>query len=372
VRPVTALATALVGLVAVETASWAAEAPAAGELPELVVAVGGPAENPAFLPVHAAAALGTFEAEGVKVTIKKSKHPTAAIEALRDKAAAVAVTTADQAVRGGWVRGTPVRVVVAHTLAPAVAVMVPAKDGGAPRGESLRDRRIGIPGPGTTGHLVLLTLLRARKVEPWQLELVSLGGPALLGRLGSGTLDAAVVEEPWVTRALETGAAGLWLDLRRPAETVTHLGGPFYEIVSVTAPDEKPPEEGKAAKAKTAEAKAAEAQAREKRAAALAAYARAVIRVQAWLAATPAEAIADRLPPAVAGNRDRFLVRFGPLQAAYVPDGEATEAGLASTLTVLRSGSPWHVDLKVTPEGLREPPSVTAARKALGPTPPPP
>jgi ABC-type nitrate/sulfonate/bicarbonate transport system substrate-binding protein len=346
-------------------------APAA-EPPELVVSVGGAAENPAYLPVHAAVALGTFEAEGVRVTLRRAKHPTAAMEALRDKVAAVAVTTADQAVRGGWARKTPVRVVVAHTQAPAVALMVPGKDARGPRPESFRDRRIGIPGPGTTGHLVLLTLLRARRVEPWQLELVSLGGPGLLTRLRSGTLDGAVVEELWVTRALETGSGAVWLDFRRPADALAHLGGPFYEVVSVTLAEAKAPEEGKAAKAKTPEEKAAEEQAREKRGAALAAYARALIRVQAWLATAPAAAIAERLPAEFARDRERFLARFAPLQGAYVADGEATEAGLAATLRVLRAGSPWPVDLEVTPERLREPPAVTAARRALGPAPPEP
>ncbi|PYM65187.1 MAG: hypothetical protein DMD79_05105, partial [Candidatus Rokuibacteriota bacterium] len=48
--------------------------PAHAELPAtLVVAVGGPAEDPAYLPVHVAAALGTFEAEGVGVTLRRAK-----------------------------------------------------------------------------------------------------------------------------------------------------------------------------------------------------------------------------------------------------------------------------------------------------------
>src|SRR5206468_3507338 len=79
------------------------------ELPAtLVVAVGGPAEDPAYLPVHVAAALGTFEAEGVGVTLRRAKHPTGAIDLLRTREAGVAVTTLDQAVRGAWARGVPV------------------------------------------------------------------------------------------------------------------------------------------------------------------------------------------------------------------------------------------------------------------------
>jgi hypothetical protein len=141
------------------------------------------------------------------------------------------------------------------------------------------------------------------------------------------------------------------LDLRRAEDAGRHLGGPFYEVVSV-------------------------ARAADRELAALApvlgAYARAVIRVQAWLATTPAGDVAARLPPALVGARERFVARLGALQGTVAPDGEATPAGLGTTLAVLRAGTPWPVGLKVTPEKLREPPVVTAARAALGPTPPAP
>ncbi|HEV8674616.1 MAG TPA: ABC transporter substrate-binding protein [Methylomirabilota bacterium] len=330
----------------------AAVSAAAAEPPELTVSVGGGEEAFAYLPVHAAAALGTFAAEGVGVTLRRAKHPTAAVSALRDGEAAVAVTTADQAIRGAWARGTPVRILVAHTRAPGVALLVSARQRGRiGRLEDLRGARVGIPGPGTTGHLVLTTLLERVRIEPWQLQLVSLGGSALVSRLGSGDLAAAIVEEPWTSRALGAGAAAMLLDLRQAEDAARHLGGPFYEVVSVVRAAD--PELAALAPA-------------------LAAYARAVIRVQAWLATTPAGDVAARLPPAVVGDRERFVARLGALQGAVAPDGEATLAGLATTLAVLRAGTPWPASLKVTPEKLREPPAVTAARAALGPTPPAP
>jgi len=323
----------------------------AGAAP-LAVSVGGLAEDPAYLPVHAAAALGTFDAEGITVTLRRAKHPAGAADALREGTAAVAVTTADQAVRGAWARGTPVRVLVAHTRAPAVALLVSVKHRDRVRRlEDLRGQRVGIPGPGTTGHLVLVTLLARHRIGPADLQLVSLGGTALVSHLAGGDLAAAVLQEPWATRALEAGAGQALLDVRRPEETARLLGGPFYEVLSVARADEKA----------LAEAEAG-----------LAAYARALIRVQAWLAATPAAAIAGRLPPGLVGDPDRFVARLDGARAAYVPDGHATEAGLRATLQVLRAGSPWPVTLKVSPEALREPAFVTAARAALGPTPPAP
>ncbi len=318
---------------------------------ELPVAIGGPAENPAYLPVYAASALGAFEAEGVRPMLRRTKHPTAAITALRDGEAVVAVTTTEQAVRGAWARGKPVRILVAHTRVPAVTLLVSAKHRDRiSRVEDLRGQRVGIPGPGTTGHLVLASLLDARGVGPWQLDLVSVGGAALASRLAAGDLVAAVVEEPWTTRALAARAGEVLLDLRRHDDTVRHLGHPFYEVVSVAPADD--PE--------------------RHREPALTAFARALIRVQAWLAATPPEAIADRLPAEVVGDRTRFVTRLTTLHGAHPPTGEATEEGLVATLRVLRAGSPWPVTLKVTPRDLREPPFVTTARARLGSPPPPP
>jgi ABC-type nitrate/sulfonate/bicarbonate transport system substrate-binding protein len=338
-----ALAAALAPLLA---ATLAAAQPA-----ELAVAVGGPPQEPAYLPVYAAAALGTFEAEGVRPRLSRAKHPTAAIDALRDGTAAVAVTTSDQAIRGAWARGRPVRIITAHTETPAVALLVaPGAVAPAGRIEDLRGRRVGIRGPGTTGHFVLGALLAARRIGPAEVEILSLGGPALVGRLGTGDLTAAVLDEPWLGRALAAGARVL-LDLREPEDTRRHLGGAFYEIVSVVAAGE--------------EALAALE-------APLAAYARALARVQFWLASTPATEVAARLPADLVGDRERFVARLQADHRAYAPRGEATEPGLATTFRVLQSASPWPVSLKLGPRDVREPSFVTDARARLGATPPPP
>jgi NitT/TauT family transport system substrate-binding protein len=318
----------------------------------LVVSVGGSAEEPAYLPVHAAAALGTFAAEGAPVTLQPSKHPVAAVDALREGRAAVAVTTADQAVRGAWARGTPVRILVAHTRAPEVALVVSAKHRDRVRRvEALRGQPVGMPGPGTTGHLVLTALLARARLGPADLTLLSPGASAMLARLGSGDLVAAILEEPWTTRALEAGVGDVLVDLRRPEDAARHLGGPFYEVASVARVGE-----------------GAEADLEP----ALAAYARALIRVLAWLAATAPAEVAERLPASLVGDPERFRARLERARAAYVSDGHATEAGLRATLRALRGGSPWPVTLKLGPDGLQEPAFVGAARAALGPAPPAP
>jgi NitT/TauT family transport system substrate-binding protein len=334
---------------------------------EVVVSVGGPPTDPAYLPVHAAAALGTFEAEGLRVTLRRVRHPTAALEALRDAEVDVAVTSADQAVRGGWGRGLPVQVLLAHTGAPAAMFLVSTRHvGRVGRIEDLPGKRVGIPGPGTTGHLFLSALLAERRIEAWRVELLSFGGATLVARLDSGNLAAAIVEEPWATRALAQGAAEIVFDFRQPEVVARYLGGPFYEVVSVARAPETAEKGKKEAKAEPP------AKDRAILEPALTAFARAVIRVQHWLAATPAAEVVARLPADLVGDPERFVTRLQSAQRAYVPGGDATAQGLATTLRVLRAGSPWPATLKVTPEALREPAFITAARAALGPSPAPP
>src|SRR5262249_57935326 len=96
-----------------------------------------------------------------------AKHPTGAVELLRTREAAIAVTTLDQAVRGAWVRDVPVRVVVAHTRVPAAVLFVSAAASAkVARVQDLRGQKVGIPGPGTTRHLVLLRLLQHAPPPP--------------------------------------------------------------------------------------------------------------------------------------------------------------------------------------------------------------
>ena len=337
----------------------------------VTVAVGGPPEDPAYLPVHAAMALGTFEAEGLQVTLKRSKHPTAAIEALRGRDAGIAVTTLDLAIRGAWARNLPVQVLAAHVRAPSVALLVAlaARDS-IHEIEDLRGKAVGIPGPGSTGHIMLAQLLRGARIPPSKIDARSVGSSALLAQLGSGDLPAAMVEEPWVSRLVDSGRAAILVDFRRPAESERILGGPFYEVVSVAVAPPKPDPKAKAG----AEAKKGAPPPIEPPAdAILAAYARAIARVQIWLATTPPTVVAERLPPGLVRDRARFAEQLAAQQAAYAGTGEPSPEGLEATLRVLRSGaSPWPVALSVSPEALASPPAAIDARRQLGPAPPPP
>jgi ABC-type nitrate/sulfonate/bicarbonate transport system substrate-binding protein len=338
---------------------------AAAQPAPLSVAVGGPAEDLAYLPVHAAAALGTFETEGVELTLKRAKHPAGAMTALRDREAGIAVTTLDEAIRGAWARNVPVQVLAAHVRAPAVALLLaPGARDAIRQVADLRSRVVGIPGPGTTGHLLLSALLRGARVDPWEAEIRSLGSTATMAALAAGDIAAAVVDEPWATRLLDAGRASALVDFRSPEETERLLGGPFYEVVSVAARPVRA--DAKAAPKAGAAAKTGRPPLEPPPEAVLAAFARAVGRVQAWLATAEPSAIAERLPSGLVGDRARFEARLRARRGAYAGTGEPSPRGLEATLRVLRAGSPWPVSLSVRPEDLAPPPAVVEARRELG------
>ena len=119
------------------------------------------------------------------------------------------MTTLDEAIRGAWARKIPVQVLAAHVRAPAVALLVaPAARETVRRIEDLRGKPVGIPAPGARAHLLLATLLRGARVQPWEVDTRSVGSAALLAQIGTGDLAAAMVEEPWASRLLAAGAPG--------------------------------------------------------------------------------------------------------------------------------------------------------------------
>jgi hypothetical protein len=160
------------------------------------------------------------------------------------------------------------------------------------------------------------------------------------------------------------------LDLRSPETTERALGGPFYEVVSVAAAPVKV--DPKATPKARAAAKRDPPPIEPPPETALAAFARAVARVQVWLATAEPGEIVERLPPALVGDRGQFETRLRARRAAYAGAGEPTPAGLEASLRVLRAGSPWPVSLSVGPNDLAPPAAVAEARRSLGASPPAP
>jgi NitT/TauT family transport system substrate-binding protein len=106
-------------------------------------------------------------------------------------------------------RGAPVRLAAAGALyrrqAPTAAlVAAPGKRIAGAR--DLVGRRVGIDQANTIAHVALLKWLRSNGRSADDVRLTEIPFPLMLGPLLRGTIDAAVLPEPFLTQALQRGA----------------------------------------------------------------------------------------------------------------------------------------------------------------------
>jgi NitT/TauT family transport system substrate-binding protein len=106
-------------------------------------------------------------------------------------------------------RGAPVRLVAAGALyvpeAPTTA-LVSAKGKRFRRARDLVGKTIAIDAPNTPAHIGLLRWLKRGGVGADDVRFVEMPFPQMIGPLSRGTVDAAVVPEPFLTVALQRGA----------------------------------------------------------------------------------------------------------------------------------------------------------------------
>lgn len=106
-------------------------------------------------------------------------------------------------------RNAPVRVIAAGAVysraAPTTAV-VAARGETIVRARDLVGKRIGIDQTNTIAHIGLLKWLKGNGVAADQVRFVELPFAQMVGPLGRGTIDAAILPEPYVTLALQRGA----------------------------------------------------------------------------------------------------------------------------------------------------------------------
>ncbi len=69
----------------------------------------------------------------------------------------------------------------------------------------LKGKRLGSPGPGNANWIELMMMLEKAGVRPSEVEIVKLNAPDRVSSLLAGTIDAAVVAEPFVTKAVDSG-----------------------------------------------------------------------------------------------------------------------------------------------------------------------
>ncbi|MEK7444244.1 MAG: ABC transporter substrate-binding protein [candidate division NC10 bacterium] len=285
----------------------------------LTIAVAGPATSPEYLALRVAEAEGYFTDERLRVTLHTVRAESAAAEALAQGRADLAATSVDAALRLGHDRGEPPRLVFGLTAAsPAALLVAPDKAGSIRSVADLAGQPVGIPSPGTPESALLHALLARAGVAPQRVLISSHGERGVASALIAGTVAAAVVGEPWITRLLEDRHAVVLADLRTPDETARWLGGPTVHAALFVRGDSRLGTEE------------------------LAPLLRALLRATARLRSGRPDELRARLPAVVVGAREDFAPRLAAAQGAALPDGRVSRDALDRTVDMAneRAGLP--------------------------------
>lgn len=286
-------------------APTASPAPPTPTLPgRITVTLADVPTSPLYLPVSLAAALKSYEAEGLTVDVRYA--PDGAIP----PGAMFAGQSVDFAVRNrSW------RVVAALTRTPAVVLLVRAdlKDAITTPAD-LKGRRIGVSAIGAHTHLVATALLQHAGLAAADAAIVPVGTSTLAAAFASRSIDAGFGYEPYASQVVADGKAVLLADLRAPPSTDRWLGGSYpYTALLVDA---------SASAAHPAEVQK---------------MVNAVTRAQAFMRTHTPEAVADVLPDAVTGrDKQLWVSAYRALLSAFAPDSRSDGGGVETVIGAVR------------------------------------
>jgi NitT/TauT family transport system substrate-binding protein len=194
---------AAVALIAASAAAGQTRA-TAGSL-ETVTVVAPPFE-PAALAFYADAR-GFFRKQGIDVVVKVVDQPTIA------PAIASGSATFGPSDIGGFLngkaRGAPLKLVAGggfYTPQAPTAALVAAPGKRFASARDLVGKRIGVDRVGSIAQVALLKWLKRGGVRAEDVQLSYYLFPDMIGLLAQGTIDAAVLPEPWLTQAKLRGA----------------------------------------------------------------------------------------------------------------------------------------------------------------------
>jgi NitT/TauT family transport system substrate-binding protein len=148
---------------------------------------------------------GFFRRQGVEARIRRLADPPQVVAALLSGDVQFATVSA-AALATLKVRGAPVKLVAAQNLYRREAAVVAMPSKRIRAGRDLVGKTIGIDAENSIAHLSLLKWLKVRGISREQVRFISIPFAQMLGSLTRGTVDAAVLVDPFLTLSKERGA----------------------------------------------------------------------------------------------------------------------------------------------------------------------
>lgn len=297
--------------------------PAAAANPDrAVISMPGPG-NLLFLPILLARKIGADAAEGLELDIRYTGGGPQALRAMLERnsdfAAAGLSATALQKLNGH-----PVVCIAPLTRVPAYTLLVRTNlRGQVKQIADLKGRVVGVkghvPGGRSTSQLFAEHLLTQAGLKPDQVNYVSAGQSydSQHAALASGSVDAIVGDEPFVTRLVRQNVAYALADFHDPETTRRQMGGLFLNGIVATRED----------------VIAARPEMAEK-------MVRALKRALGWIATHKAEDMVEALSPNDPEERKTLLDVLRLRKNIYSPDGRISNEQLATVDRFLRATEP--------------------------------
>ncbi len=196
---------AALALVAVSVAAGGLASATAGSLETVTIAT--PPFEPTALAFYADAR-GFFRKHGIEAKIVVLTDPGAVAAAIASGDAQFGPSDIGGLLLGKS-RGLPVKLVAAgahYQRQAPTAALVSAPGERLAHARDFVGKRVGIDRTGSIAHVALLKWLKRGGVRAEDVQLSYYAFPDMIGALTRGTIDAAVLPEPYLTQAKQRGA----------------------------------------------------------------------------------------------------------------------------------------------------------------------
>lgn len=302
-----------------EAAKTPAPAPAPTPVKEtfnVSMAIGGTKSNLIFLPAVVADTMGFFKDEGINFTLKEYKGGTQAYDAL----VAGEVDTASMALEHvvkAQANGVDLVAAALYTKYPTVTVVVDEKlKDKVKTPADLKGMKIGVTSPGSGSHKSLLSILDKFGIKANEVEVIGVGADGMVEALATGKVQAVSGYDPQTTQIVREQKGYVLWDLRTKKDTEEIWGaGTIYPFVTM-------------ATRKEVIAKNPEMVQR---------VVKALVRANKYIATTPAEQLAAKLPVEVKGKDEAlYIAALNANREALAADGLASDIGLQTVIAALK------------------------------------
>lgn len=182
------------------------------------------------IPYEVTRAAGFFRDEGLEVELVYARGGNAAMQALVGGAVDYAGTSFDVALQA-FANGADIRRFASTGRLPLFALATaPKRAADLVDLKKLEGRTVGVSGLGNADHALVLYLLKKAGADPAKVQFATLG-PNISEALRLGQIDAGMVQEPALSRAVKSGSRVL-VNFMELADSEKYLGGP-YEFMGV-------------------------------------------------------------------------------------------------------------------------------------------